>query len=538
MQARYVVLTLGLLVATVMAGCGGGQSLAPAPGPPDDGGPAGAVEVGPMLVRPASAAGFVAEEIPSPGDCAFVAMHGANIEYLASQALLDRVVFNGYRDGTWDVWVCNLDGSNITQITNNTAVEQGPKWSPDGSRIAFERQWPGQDREVMVVNADGSGVKALTNNTDMDGFPSWSPVALSIVFYSDREGNQEVYTMYDDGSMVTNLTNNAASDAYPSWSPDATDPDIAFSSDRDANWEIYRMENDGSNQTRLTTNAREDYLPAWDPQGAQIAWESRLAGGGDPEVFVMSATGGNPRPFSQTQYDDRRPAWSSDGNYIALNSNRAPGGGTQDIWLQMTEHPFARFRVTDHAAAELGPHLGSPTVQVERVLIGPSGSDWGGFDPIWPSAHAGVCAYNAEGYAGFVRIGIRPADVGSLEVTPYDSPGEQLVGVLVEADEVVNLREDAGRGRQAVTWYFGDPGPGAAILYFNADTGKLVSVLTVEDSAYPAAAGRPVLTQRLEGEALVVEGSFSAVFDAQGNRVAADVSAVTISAEGGVASAE
>jgi len=74
-----------------------------------------------------------------------------------------------------------------------------------------------------------------------------------IAFYSDRDGNEEIYVMDADGSNQTNLTNNAAADNVPRWSPDKSK--IAFYSNRDdVNGEIYVMDADGSNQTRLTTS--------------------------------------------------------------------------------------------------------------------------------------------------------------------------------------------------------------------------------------------------------------------------------------------
>ncbi len=71
-----------------------------------------------------------------------------------------------------------------------------------------------------------------------------------IAFFSDRDGNNEVYTMNADGTGQMRLTNNAASDVVPIWSADGLK--IAFTSTRDGNNEIYVMNADGSGQTRLT----------------------------------------------------------------------------------------------------------------------------------------------------------------------------------------------------------------------------------------------------------------------------------------------
>jgi len=130
-------------------------------------------------------------------------------------------------------------------------------------------------------------------------------------------------------------------------------------------------------------------------------------------------------------------------------------------------------------------------------------------------------AYDGEGYASFVRIGLDSSDLDSLQITPIDDTGEHLVGVIIEADEIANLKQDAGRGYEPDNWYLGDLDCGAAICYLDADTGKLVSVLTLQDSAYPsAAAARSGVAHSAGGDGLVAEGVFSAVFDAQGHNLA------------------
>jgi len=213
--------------------------------------------------------------------------------------------------------------------------------------------------------------------------------------------------------------------------------------------------------------------------------------------------------------------------------------------VQQTEPPFGAFRVTTDPADDLTLDLGSPTMQTERVFTGPPGSDWGGLDPIWSSAYGSIVAFDEDGHRNFVRAGVRAIDVGSLEVTPLARPSVNgaeppLVRVVVEANEIVNLREDAGRGYEPTVWQLDPLDPGAVVLYFSATTGKLVSALAIEDAAYPTAANPGVagamadgISQRVEDGRLVVEGDFSAAFDGEGHSVVpGGAIRVTIGAEG------
>ena len=158
-----------------------------------------------------------------------------------------------------------------------------------------------------------------------------------IAFYTNRDGNLEIYVMDADGSNPTNLTNNAAADSSPGWSPDGTK--IAFSSDRDGNSEIWVMDADGSNPTRLTNNTPTEVngAPVWSPDGTKIAFV-RAAAPGFPsvrQVWVMNADGSNQTNLSNTNTTaDENPAWSPDGTKIAFSRNNPPAPGTVgDIWV-------------------------------------------------------------------------------------------------------------------------------------------------------------------------------------------------------------
>jgi Tol biopolymer transport system component len=136
-----------------------------------------------------------------------------------------KLVFQSNRDGTDQLYVMNADGSGITRLTNGEWGDQEPAWSPDGSLIAFQSTRDAtapavtDDFEVYVMNADGSSPTRLTNNSAFDGRPSWSPSGDQLIFDSRRDGNQEVYVMNRDGSGQLNVTNNSAEDGFARFRP-------------------------------------------------------------------------------------------------------------------------------------------------------------------------------------------------------------------------------------------------------------------------------------------------------------------------------
>ena len=85
-----------------------------------------------------------------------------------------RIVFDSGRDGNWEIYVMNADGSGQTRLTNNTAPDWKPCFSTDGSKIAFS-SIRGGNEEIYVMNADGSAQTRLTNNPANDDVPNWGP---------------------------------------------------------------------------------------------------------------------------------------------------------------------------------------------------------------------------------------------------------------------------------------------------------------------------------------------------------------------------
>lgn len=521
-------LTILLSALVISGGCGGSGGTPPTSPPSSE---IGAMTVGPLQVRTADAANLRIENLPSPGQCAVTAIHGAHIAYLASTALLDRVVFSSDRSGNWQIYTCNLDGSDLQRLTTGGDDDWYPTWSPDGTRIAFSRSSPGQGERICIMNADGSGVRALTSSGAVCTDPDFSPNGRRIAFRSNRDGNQEIWVMYADGTVQRNLSDSPGSGEWdPAWSPDGTA--LAFVSDRSGSHEIYTMDVQGQAVERLTDDGYADSYPAWSPCGGMLAYQSFR--GGVCEVMLMQSGGGGQRNFSASAHFDGLPRFSGDGRLMAFTSGRA---GNYDIWLQELGDLQRAWPVTSHSAADDFADLGSPRVQPERVLIGPAGADRG-YNPIWNGAPAVVAAFDGHGYRNLVRIGIAPEHLASLSIEPLDDTGGQLVGLRVSAERVANLRQDAGLGQPPTVWHLSAYGAETVLLYMNADSGRLVSALVVSPTAYPAAAlesgqRAQAWSASAEGDAVRLSGRWAAVFDADGRNVAPDGAAqVQVAAQG------
>ena len=99
-----------------------------------------------------------------------------------ASASTPRIAFHSNRDGNWEIYVMNADGSGQTRLTDNPARDIRPSWSPDGRHIAFssDRDDPDSDdndriMSIYVMNVDGSDETRLTDNSATDHASDWSP---------------------------------------------------------------------------------------------------------------------------------------------------------------------------------------------------------------------------------------------------------------------------------------------------------------------------------------------------------------------------
>src|SRR5439155_21699088 len=86
-----------------------------------------------------------------------------------------KIAFVSTRTGNYDIYTMNADGSGQTALTNDTAIDLFPAWSPDGKKIAFDStRGGGSGGDIWTMDADGSGMTRVTAIGGV-GKPTWSP---------------------------------------------------------------------------------------------------------------------------------------------------------------------------------------------------------------------------------------------------------------------------------------------------------------------------------------------------------------------------
>jgi TolB protein len=118
-----------------------------------------------------------------------------------------RIVYKGCTiEGSCGLFVVGPEGVVANQITNNSS-DTAPAPSPDAAKITFmslNRDGAG-NYEIFVMDSNGTSITRLTNNSANDGLPTWSPDGQTIAFASDRDGTWGVWAMNPDGSNQRKL---------------------------------------------------------------------------------------------------------------------------------------------------------------------------------------------------------------------------------------------------------------------------------------------------------------------------------------------
>ena len=223
---------------------------------------------------------------------------------------------------TREVWVANADGSNATQLTSTFGIDRSPRWSPDGTRIAFasERNGSGNSK-IFVMNADGSDQRRLTVNPARDRLSTWTADGTQVVY--DKEFS-EIYAINADGSGGER---KLADGLMPSASPYGNR--LVFSVGGGG---LVTMNLDGSDRRQVTPAGNADFSATWSPGGTDLVFTR--PSGEDRDVYRVHANGvGLVRLTNTPSRSEVGPVWSPDGTKIAFVGCANPLGSVPDCGI-------------------------------------------------------------------------------------------------------------------------------------------------------------------------------------------------------------
>src|SRR6478735_3495064 len=165
----------------------------------------------------------------------------------------DKIVFTSTRNGDLDLYVMDIDGKNVKQITNEVGYDGGAFFSPDGKKIVFRASRFKTDEEkkeyldylkqglvaptameIFTCNVDGSELKQITHLGKANWAPFYHPSGKKIMFSSNHKGTRgfefNIFMINEDGSGLEQVTYDKVFDSFPMFSPNGKK--LVFSSNR------------------------------------------------------------------------------------------------------------------------------------------------------------------------------------------------------------------------------------------------------------------------------------------------------------------
>ncbi len=263
---------------------------------------------------------------------------------------------NGWYQDGGDIWTVDLGSGRETKLIEDAF---SPGYSPKDGRLAFDAAWAGA-RRIWIADRTGRNPRQITADSSeavVHTGPRWSPDGSRIAFRRIEKIKSDIAAVDVASQALTRVTNDNAINTDPVWAPDARH--IYFTSSRGGGLNLWRIGVGTGGPTgspeQLTTGAGDDVQPAVAPDGSRVAFAVRGINSDLWRLPVAPTTGqvtGQPEPLVRTTRVESRGAWSPDGRTIAFNSDRL---GEMNIWLRGVADSAER-QLTQGAGGDYQPN--------------------------------------------------------------------------------------------------------------------------------------------------------------------------------------
>jgi TolB protein len=243
----------------------------------------------------------------------------AIVEKLTNQKGIasSKVTFISAQSGHKEVYIMDIDGANVRQLTNDKSTSIGPKFSPDGNRIAYTT-YKGGYPDIWALNLATKKRGPVAEFPGTNQSPSFSPDGATLAVILSKDGNTELYTMPSTGGTPTRLTRTRGTESTPTWSPDGST--IAFISDDRGTPQVYTLPSSGGQPQRVNTSSSYATETDWSPDGKKLSYSVRVAGGNQIAMTTL-ATG--EQKVLTTSGNNESASWTRNSRHLVYGRGGA-----------------------------------------------------------------------------------------------------------------------------------------------------------------------------------------------------------------------
>ena len=246
-----------------------------------------------------------------------------------------KIAFVGKRSrhAEKQIFICDIDGKNLEQVTHTNATHLSPSWDPSGKKLLFTSYESGNPDLYQIDLTTGKKIK-VSGYRGINSGATYSSNGSLIAYSGSVAGDTEIFVTHPGSQRRSPLLRGHGIDVDPNFSPDGRW--LVFVSGRYGNPHIFRAKlvwNKGQDQVKVVEDKRLTYAgwynatPAFSPNSKKIAFA-----GYDREIdrfdlFMMNSDGSSMERLTIRSGDNESPTWSQNGQLIMFHSNRI---GTSD----------------------------------------------------------------------------------------------------------------------------------------------------------------------------------------------------------------
>ena len=224
-----------------------------------------------------------------------------------------RVVFVSSHGGHKELYLMDIDGGVVRQLTSDKSTNLGPKFNREGNLIAFTSYKSGYP-DVWVLDLVASNKRRVSFYPGLNSGPCFSPDSSRIALTLSKDGNTELYTIAATGGSPERMTHTIGTEASPTYSPDGGR--IAYVSDDRGSAQLYIIPSSGGASQRFNTNSSYTTEPDWSPDGLLLAYSVRT--GGQNQIAISTVADGKQTVLTASGINET-PSWCRNSRHVVFS---------------------------------------------------------------------------------------------------------------------------------------------------------------------------------------------------------------------------